>query len=270
MHLRSDHAEDRIPVLQQLVRDYPLGVLTTAIASPNFPLLQSSHIPWVIDVDDTTASSAGDGPNLGRLRGHIARQNPQSKAMIEHLTANATPSADAGPASAVLENEVLVLFTATPHSYVTPKFYVETKPTTGKVVPTWNYAAVQAYGRARVYFDSKSDETSAYLDRQVADLSHAMETSIMGFTGREGRPSAWKVSDAPDRYVDLLKKNIIGVEIEITRLQGKFKMSQEMSKGDREGVIQGFAGLGTEQAGEISALVRERGELKDAKKSQAP
>ncbi|PKS05919.1 hypothetical protein jhhlp_007751 [Lomentospora prolificans] len=260
MYLRADHVEDRIPVLHQLIRDYPLGIITTAISSPNFPLLQSSHIPWVLDADSDAADS--DSPNLGRLRGHMARQNPQSKAIIEHLT----PSASRPEPGNVIEQDVLVLFTATPHHYVTPKFYVETKPTSGKVVPTWNYAAVQVYGRARVYFDSKSDETSEYLNKQIAALSNIMETNGMGYTGENGRPGPWKVSDAPDNYVELLKKNIIGIEIEITKLEGKFKMSQEMSKGDREGVIQGFKQMESENAQKVSALVQERSDLKESRK----
>lgn len=261
MYIPPVHAERRIPVLQQLIRDNPLGVITTAISSPNFPLLQSSHIPWVLDVDGDAADASE--PHLGRLRGHMARQNPQSKAMIEHLT----PSESRPNPGNVVETDVLVLFTAEPHHYVTPKFYVETKPSTGKVVPTWNYAAVQVYGRAKVYFDSKSEETSAYLQKQIGDLSQTMETGIMGFTGEDGRPGPWKVSDSPDKYIELLKKNIIGIEIEITKLEGKFKMSQEMRKGDRDGVVAGFKALESETAKAVSSLVQERGELKDAQKN---
>jgi transcriptional regulator len=70
-----------------------------------------------------------------------------------------------GTSTNTLEQEVLVLFTATSHHYVTPKFYTETKPVTAKVVPTWNYSAVQGYGRATLYFDSKSDVTSEFLSK---------------------------------------------------------------------------------------------------------
>ncbi|KAK6224313.1 hypothetical protein QIS74_02640 [Colletotrichum tabaci] len=256
MYLRAVHAENSIPALRQLIKDYPLGVLTTAIPSATQPFIQSSHIPWVLDVQDDSSET-----ELGVLRGHIARANPQSKTMIESLSAeNRTGTGD------VLDQEVLVLFTAPTHHYVTPKFYTETKPTTGKVVPTWNYAAVQAYGRARIYYEAKSEETSGFLARQIHDLSQLGETSVMGYTGEGGRPGPWKVTDAPERYVELSRMAIVGIEITIDRLQGKFKMSQELGEGDRRGVVEGFKALGSEVGGKMSDLVRERGEMKQKSK----
>jgi len=159
----------------------------------------------------------------------------------------------------------MILFTSPAQHYVTPKFYVETKPSTGKVVPTWNYAAAQVYGRAKIFFDSKSDETIAFLGKQINDLSNYAETEVMGFDGTEGKKGPWKVSDAPDSYVELLRKAIIGIEITINRLEGKFKMSQELAKGDREGVIKGFNELGSEVGVDIAHLVAERGALQDAR-----
>ncbi|KAM3075967.1 hypothetical protein ACMFMF_005313 [Clarireedia jacksonii] len=257
MYIRAVHAEAELRILRKLICDNPLGMLTTAIRSPTFPLLQTSHIPFILDVKDDSSAT-----ELGRLRGHLARQNPQSKAMIEALTAN--PGL-----KNVLEEEVLVIFNGPAHHYVTPKFYTETKPATGKVAPTWNYAAVQVYGKARIYFDSSSEETSSFLQKQIEDLSHDNETKIMGHTGEAGRPSEWKVSDAPERYVQLLKKNIIGIEIEVERLEGKFKMSQEMGKGDREGVIQGFANIDSDAAQWISETVKARSDLKDSQNSSS-
>ncbi|KAF4950087.1 hypothetical protein FGADI_8426 [Fusarium gaditjirri] len=250
MILSSAHVETRIPVLRQLIRDNALGVLTTAIPSEKHSHIQASHIPFVLDVQDD-----GDDTELGVLRGHIARQNPQSQAMIEALESSG---------SNVLGQEVLVLFTAAPHHYVTPKFYTETKPTTAKVVPTWNYAAVQAYGRATVYYDSKSEASSKFLQKQLEDLSEHTERSIMNYTGKGDQPGPWKVSDAPERYIELMKKNIIGIEISIHRLEGKFKMSQEMRKGDRDGVIKGFGGMESEAAQAIATMVQERSDLKEA------
>ena len=72
--------------------------------------------------------------------------------------------------------------------------------------------------------------------------------------------------DAPEPYIKLLQKNIIGIEITIERLEGKFKMSQEMQRGDRDGVIQGFENLGSEVGSQMADLVRERAELKEARK----
>ncbi|KAJ6473576.1 putative FMN-binding domain-containing protein [Mycena vitilis] len=228
MYLRAVHAESDIPTLRDLIRAFPLGVLTTAISSPNFPLIQSSHIPFVLDVSDESSTT-----DLGRLRGHIARANPQAKVMIEALRDSPTN---------VLQQEVLVLFTSpVPQHYVTPKFYVDTKPSTGK-----------------------SEETGAFLDQQIDDLTKHAEEHLMGFTGEGERPNAWGVKDAPASYTDLLKKAIVGIEIEIDRLEGKFKMSQESGEGDRNGVIEGFRQLGSDVAREMASLVKERGDPKRA------
>ncbi|KAJ1710959.1 transcriptional regulator [Aspergillus flavus] len=256
MYLRAVHAETSIKALFELIQKNPLGVLTTAIPSTTQHFIQSSHIPWVLDI----ISDDPDAPVKGRLRGHMARQNPHSKTFIEALNAAGLPSASP------LQQEVQVLFTANPHHYVTPKFYTETKPATAKVVPTWNYAAVQVHGKATIYHDSSSPESAEYLQKQIQDLSELCETSVMGYTGEGGRPDSWKVTDAPERYIDIMKKNIIGIEITIEDIGGKFKMSQESTKGDREGVIQGFENLGTDVGRDVAALVRERGETKDAAK----
>ncbi|KAF4563683.1 hypothetical protein EYR36_002921 [Pleurotus pulmonarius] len=250
MYIRPVHAENSLRVLRQLIRDNPLGLLTTAIHSKDHSFLQSSHIPFVLDVADEESET-----EMGRLRGHLARQNPHSKAMIEELTSD--PSKPN-----VLEHDVLVIFTAQ-HHYVTPKFYTETKPSTGKVVPTWNYAAAQVYGRARIYFDSASEETSEFLGQQVSDLTRHAETSIMGYVGGD-RPEGWKVSDAPERYVDILKKSIIGIEIEVVRLEGKFKMSQEMGRGNREGIINGFHSLQNDIGKQIGDIVKQRSDQNEA------
>ncbi|KAF5025959.1 hypothetical protein F66182_1994 [Fusarium sp. NRRL 66182] len=253
MYIKGPHAEPDLPVLRKLIRDNPLGLLTTAIPSPNFPFLQTSHIPFVLDAEDGSGET-----ELGKLRGHIARVNPQSKAMIESLTENPH-------LNNVIEQDAIVIFNSPLQHYVTPKFYTETKPTTGKVVPTWNYAAVQVYGRAKIFYDTKSDEAGQFLSKQISDLSRHAETNVMGFTGGDS-PVDWKVSDAPDRFIDLLKKSIVGIEIEITQMGGKFKMSQEMSLGDREGVVEGFSKLDSEVAQGISKLIQSRSDLKERTK----
>ncbi|KAL4728281.1 hypothetical protein ACLX1H_005023 [Fusarium chlamydosporum] len=243
MYIRATHAETDLRVLRRLIHENPLGMLTTGIKSSTHSFLQSSHIPFLLDVQDESSEK-----ELGRLRGHLARQNPQAKAMMEHCTSN--------PAlNSFLEDEVLVIFTKPVHHYVTPKFYTETKPATGKVVPTWNYAAAQVYGKARIFFEN-NEETSGFLGKAVSDLTDHSERNTMGYTGGD-RPSQWKVSDAPEKYVELLKRNIIGIEIEVTKLEGKFKMSQENGKGDRDGVIKGFESLGTEVGNEVARMVKE-------------
>ncbi|KAI1487845.1 negative transcriptional regulator [Biscogniauxia mediterranea] len=245
MYIRSVHAERSIPILRQLIRDYPLGILTTAIPSTTYPFIQSSHIPFILHLDDESSET-----ELGRLRGHMARANPQSKAIIDACEASKTN---------VLEQEVLVLFTSPVQHYVTPKFYTETKPDTGKVVPTWNYAAAQAYGKATIYYDTRSADFSSFLSKQLDDISRHSETSVMGYTGVGSAPGPWKVSDAPENYIEIMKKAIIGIEISIERLEGKFKMSQELKEGDREGVVKGFQKLDSEVAQGVASLVEIRG-----------
>lgn len=259
MYLRAVHAEGQLAVLQQFIRDNPLGIITTAIKSPIYSFIQSSHVPFVLDVPPSTEGD--DTAPTGILRGHMAKQNPQAKALMEALAEQNA----AGNNKFELTDEVLILFNGPHHHYVTPKFYTATKPVSGKVVPTWNYSAVQAYGKISVYCNSKAEETGAFLQKQIQDLSRQSEEGIMGYTGGD-KKSAWNVSDAPVNYVELLKKNIIGIEIRVERLQGKFKMSQEMGEGDREGVVQGFEELGSDVGRGIADCVRERAAIKDQQK----
>lgn len=252
MYLPSDHADYDVPTLHHFIKENPLGIIITSLPSPNFPAIQLSHVPWVLDIPADDAD-----PKLGRLRGHMAKMNPHSKALIE---ATSTPD---GPSNGPLAEDVVIVFNGPVHHYVTPKFYVDTKPSTGKVVPTWDYTAVQAYGRARVYCKSRDPETGAFLQRQVTALSDMAETDIMGYTGGERLPP-WGVGDAPERFIELLKKNIIGVEIEITRLEGRFKMSQEMGAADRAGVIEGFRALNSEVGSRMAETVKQREPLAKA------
>ncbi|KAF2153930.1 negative transcriptional regulator [Myriangium duriaei CBS 260.36] len=247
MYLRAVHADATLATLRQLVRDNPLGVITTAIPSKSAPLIQVSHVPFLLDFD---ASSDEDN---GVLRGHLTRVNPQAKTMIESLANSSTNT---------LEQEVLVLFTSPAQHYVTPKYYTETKPSTGKVVPTWNYAAAQCYGKARIFHDTKDPKTGGFILQQVNDLSRYAEESLMGFDGQEGRQTAWGVKDAPERYIELLSKSIIGIEITVDRFEGKFKMSQELREGDRDGVVAGFDALGTDVGKRVAEIVKERQEVK--------
>ncbi|KFY38650.1 hypothetical protein V494_04281 [Pseudogymnoascus sp. VKM F-4513 (FW-928)] len=260
MHLPANNAEHRPPVLRKFIRDNPLGILTTAIRSSSYPFLQSSHIPWVVDGCDEDS-----GAGLGSLRGHIARQNPQSKAIIESLTPESSDTDIPAPPRTHLEEDVLVLFNGPVHHYLTPQFYTETKPATGKVVPTWDYEAVEVYGTARIYFDSRSEEFGNFLTQQLSDLSQHAETSIMGY-GKDDKSHPWQVADAPSQYIDLLKKNIIGIEVEIKSMAGRFKLSQEKKKGDRDGVIKGFRGMGSAVGTQMADIIEQRAALFDAEK----
>ena len=245
MYLRAVHAEKHIPSLRQFIVDNPLGLLITSLQSTSFPTIQCTHIPWLIDVRNESSDT-----ELGTVRGHLAKANPHSKAMTEAAQQSSSS------ANNHLTEEVSVVFTGPAHHYVTPQFYTDTKPSTGKVVPTWNYAAVQVYGKATIFWDTQAEETSRFLQTQISDLSRHAETSVMGYD----RP--WDVDDAPEGFIEVMKKSITGIEIEITRLEGKYKMSQELKEGDRQGVVDGFAALDTEVGGVMARTVKTRAEMR--------
>jgi len=234
MYIRPVHAELDTSILYPFIRAFPLGLMTTAIVSPNTPTIHTSHIPFVLDTPK-------DGP--ARLRAHMARANPQAKSIIAAMNAKSE-----------LDDEVLILFQAPVNHYVTPKFYTATKPDTGKVVPTWNYAAVQVYGKMRVH--NTGDEAASFLQQQIEELSEQSEKAA-------GYDHTWKVSDAPEKYINLLKKAIVGMEIEITRVEGRWKMSQELQDGDWKGVVAGFESLDTEAGREMAKIVAQRGQARD-------
>ena len=248
MYLRTVHAEQNVPALQQFIRDNPLGLFTTAIASKSFPFLQSSHIPFVLDIDDKS-----DQVHLGLLRGHLAQANPQAKALIEHLGSASKDESKPISDCQTLSHDVMIIFNGPAHHYVTPKFYRETKPATGKVVPTWNYSAVQIYGRATIFHNSKASATGEFLDRQIRDLSLQSEVDIM-----RNREKPWQVDDAPSSYIELLKKAIIGVQVEVISIGGKYKMSQELCPGDQEGVVKGFEALESDIGAEMAKTIEEK------------
>ena len=152
----------------------------------------------------------------GMLRVHLARANPQWRAL-----------------GAV--EECLVVFQG-PQEYITPSWYA-TKAETGKVVPTWNYATVHVRARPTVI------EDAAWLRRQVDDLTGLAE-------GR--RPAPWQVSDAPSDFVAAQLKGIIGVEMPILAIEGKWKVSQNRNPADRAGVV---GGLRHEQREAMADLV---------------
>jgi transcriptional regulator len=158
---------------------------------------------------------------LGTLQANMARANGQWRAL------------DAA-------NDVLVVFQGADH-YITPGWY-ETKRETGKVVPTWNYVMVQARGRPRVI------EDAAWLRAQIEALTKKNESA---------RPAPWAVGDAPEAFIAMQIKAIVGVEIEITDIVGKWKASQNRPAADRIGVVAGLEALGDEASREMASIVRE-------------
>jgi transcriptional regulator len=155
----------------------------------------------------------------GLLRGHVARANPLWREAAGH--------------------EVLAIFSG-PQSYITPSWY-PSKAATAKVVPTWNYSVVHAHGRLRAIED--------------AVWLHSLVTSL---TQRHESPRAhpWQVSDAPDDYVQQMLRAIVGIEIPLSALVGKWKVTQNRSEADRLGVVAGLTGESGENAAAMAALVK--------------
>jgi transcriptional regulator len=157
------------------------------------------------------------------LRAHLARANPQWREMADGA-------------------ETLLVFQADEH-YVTPSWYA-TKRETGKVVPTWNYIVVQARGPVSV------EESPDWLRRQVDTITGEREAAV---------GSDWRVSDAPEGFTAAMLRGIVGIEMRVESLVGKFKLSQNRPEADREGVVEGLAGLGHPDAAAMAGLVRRHG-----------
>ena len=134
--------------------------------------------------------------------------------------------------------EALVIFQG-PQTYITPSWY-PSKHAHGQAVPTWNYAIVHAYGRP-VYIEDRN-----WLLAHVSELTQTHEA---------GQKLPWQVSDAPADYLDRMLAQIVGVEIRITRLLGKWKVSQNRPPADRLGVAAGLSSKQSDAAGAMAALV---------------
>ncbi|HYZ21956.1 MAG TPA: FMN-binding negative transcriptional regulator [Rhodopila sp.] len=191
MYVPEQFKEDRLPVLHEAMRAAGLATLVSTTADG----LIASHAPLLLD--------PAPGP-YGRLIGHLAKANPHARA------------ADPGVPT-------LVIFQGT-DGYITPSYYAA-KQEHGKVVPTWNYSAVHAYGTLEVFDDPASllSIVSRLTDRHEAE-----------------RAQPWAVSDAPNDFVQGMLRGIVGIGLTITRLEGKVKMSQNRPAADQDGVIQGL------------------------------
>ena len=195
--------EDRIEVLHALIKTHPLATLIVTTAEG----LEANHIPLLVDAEPAP---------FGVLRGHVARANPVWRAFN-------------------VDTEVLAVFQG-PQGYITPSWY-PSKAQHGKVVPTWNYAMVHAYGPLKIVEDAE------WLRNLVTRLTESQESRR-----RKESPSdkPWHVTDAPAAYIDTMLKAIVGIEIPVRRMQGKWKMSQNRLPQDRDGVIEGLEARGDE------------------------
>lgn len=188
---QPDHfrVED-VPEMHALMRARPLAALVSAGSAG----LYGSHLPTVLK----------DDAPYGVIECHLSRANPHWRDLAEG-------------------NEALMIFQG-PESYITPNWY-PSKARHGKVVPTWNYAVVHAYGRPEVM------QEKDWLRRHVGELTAQQEST-------EAKP--WELSDAPDSYIEVMLRGIVGFHFAITRLEGKWKMSQNREAQDRAGVVEGL------------------------------
>lgn len=166
--------------------------------------------------------SATEGPH-GTLRGHVARANRVWQDFSRDV-------------------EVLVIFSG-PSSYITPSWY-ETKKETGKVVPTYNYCTVHAHGPLRIHDDRE------WLRGMVTRLTQRHESA---------RPAPWAVADAPTDFINQQLAAIVGIEIPITRIAGKWKVSQNRPAADQAGVVTGLRAQGAAESAAMADLVRKFG-----------
>jgi transcriptional regulator len=188
-----------------LMRAHPFAILVTRGSDG----LVATHLPTVVKAAAANA--------LGVIECHLARPNPQWK----------TFAADA---------DALMIYQGA-EAYIRPGWY-PTKAEHGKVVPTWNYSVVHAYGRLEAIDDV------AWLTRHVTELTDQQELP---------HAAPWSTADAPGNFIEVLARGIVGLRLTITRLEAKAKMSQNRPAGDRAGVVQGL----TERARGEDAVVAE-------------
>ena len=185
------------------------GRLTNFVTATESGLMAT---PLPLMIDETEGE-------YGVLYGHLARANPQWK----------TPAI----------GDAMALF-AGPDAYITPSWYA-TKQETGKVVPTWNYAAVHAYGPAEFFEDP---------DRLLAVVTRLTRLH------ENDRAEPWAVSDAPADFIKSQLRGIVGIRMPIARLEGKLKMSQNRPPADREGVVSGLSASERETDRTVAGMIK--------------
>jgi transcriptional regulator len=211
MYRPSHFREDRPEVLHALIRTHPFAQLITAGEQG----LAANPLPLLLDPEASVN---------GTLRGHLARANDQVAAL------------SAG-------GQALVIFQG-PQAYISPSWYPSKHaagPGHGKVVPTWNYVAVHAWGTPRVIDDAD------WLRRLIEDLTVSRE---------QHRAKPWAVGDAPEDFIATMVKAIVGIEIPIDRIEGKWKVSQNRSEPDRRGVVEGLRAEGDAVMAELVDAAR--------------
>jgi transcriptional regulator len=206
MYIPPHFEQPDIEVMHELIRNRPLATLVT-LGSDG---INANHIPLHL--------SPAPEP-FGVLLGHVARANPIWRDLESDV-------------------DTLAIFHG-PDAYISPSWYA-TKQETGKVVPTWNYAVVHAYGSLSIVDDA------SWVRSQMETLTTHHEAAF---------PEPWALSDAPEDFTEKLIEAVIGIEMVITRLSGKWKVSQNQPPQNQRSVIQGLNASGQCEATAKAALV---------------
>ncbi len=210
MYAPTHFAASREEAINVITR-YPFAMLVTPSEDNALPLI--TQVPLIFDQQSENR----------RLIGHLARSNPQARALSK-------------------EGEVLALF-AGPNAYISPSWY-ESKSDGKGVVPTWNYVSVELTGQT---FPLK--ESTEKL-RCVNELSKIFE---------EDQPKPWKLSDEPEDYIQKMLNGIVAFSIEITKIEAKYKLSQNRSALDQARVIAGLQSSKQSNATSLAQMMIEQG-----------
>ncbi|MFM2118546.1 MAG: hypothetical protein RL722_14 [Pseudomonadota bacterium] len=220
------HRLDDPAALAALIADHPLGawVVQGEGEGEGAAGLIANDLPFVLRREP----GQPDGL-IGHLIGHVARANPVWRALPER-----------GMAGTATAGAPCVVMFRGPQAYISPRWYPG-KAEHGRVVPTWNYAAAHVHGQAQAVHDP------LWLRAMLDALTQAQEADPQ----LAGRP--WQVTDAPPDYLAALQAAIVGIEITITRIEGRLKASQDEAWADRQGTVTGLRQMPA-RAGEAAAV----------------
>ena len=207
MYIPDDFRVDDVAVAQSTIRENPFAIIISNAENGPF----ATHLPTVYKSEPDP---------FGRIEAHFARAN-------DHWRRLADQQADC-----------LMIFSG-PHRYIRPGWY-PSKAETAKVVPTWNYATVHAYGRVEIMKDAD------WLLAHVGELAAQQE---------RGRDEPWAVTDAPEDFTKVMLRGIVGLRLVITRLECKHKMSQNRPDQDRQGVVEALRANGGDADLAVAGLV---------------
>jgi transcriptional regulator len=208
MYIPKHFDEPRLDVMHDFIRANTLATIVTTTADG----LNANHIPLILVENES----------FGILQGHVARANPIWK-------------------ETSLAVESIAIFQGS-NAYISPSFYAS-KAENGKVVPTWNYAVVHAYGTLRAVDDAK------WLRSQIERMTAQQEADF---------PKPWTLNDAPEDYIEKLITAVVGIEIVITKLDGKWKVSQNQPAENKESVVVSLGNRNDKNDSAMIDLIRQQ------------